>query len=431
MEELLKKEKVAEMDNNIDRIVNWRLTMPDYQRMRYICDKTSRISDRFIDDFLLYLCAQEEGLGEKFAQKLVNYKHLVEKMPKGWDFGLMTQYTAFQLFRRGGLAQKYISHPKVLKRNAKEIDYLKFQAEHPWRFVFCSVNQFLRDSFFEMTDVITGEEFLLYSPAVASLEEKKSVSIYFLLIGFNGQCLQTYGPVAYFQGLLPFDLHYFTKQICSAPVSWDEIPMVIEEDPLPFLMLWVGAERPLVYHRKDMVVNTFSAYRVEQFDAGEYASKFFVEQKEDLYKLSFKRWHRFPHFCQCFYSAKDRILHISAQTERGYDKLITTLNQMGHEFSREPQNRATMVMMFLARDILEKEIKLNPYAEYFAEQSAPSSPEEKQMMERLNSPEHPFPDRLLSPLCDRLSSEPKIKRFALIANICKEVFLWVSGFAEA
>lgn len=269
--------------------------MPDFQKIRYICDKTSGISERFVDAFLLYLCAEEEGLDKKFAQKLVKYQHIIKKMPEGWASWLTSQYIAFQLFRRGGLARKYINHPKVLKRSPKEIDYLKFQIGHPWRFVFCSVVRFLRDSFFEMTDVITGEKFLLYSPAVVNLEEEKGISMYFLLIGFNGQCWQTYGSVSYFKGLFPFDLHYFAQQISSEPVSWDEIPMLIEEDPLPFMMLWVGADSPLLIHRKDLLVYNSSAYRVEQFASGEYNSKFFVEKKDGLYKLSLKRWHRFPH----------------------------------------------------------------------------------------------------------------------------------------
>jgi hypothetical protein len=359
--------------------------MTDFQRMRYICDKTSRISERFVDEFLLYLCAKEEGLEEKFAQKLVKYKHIIEKMPEGWALWLMSQYIAFQLFRRGGLAQKkYVNHPKVLKRSAKELDFLKFQVRHPWRFVFCCVVRFLRDSFFEMTDVLTGEKFLLYSPAVANLEEEKSVSMYFLLIGFNGECWQTYGSVSYFTGLFPFDLLYFAKQVNSDPVSWDEIPMVIEEDPLPFMMLWVGADSPLVFHKKDLLVYNSSAYRVEQFALGEYTPQFFVEKKEGLYKLSLKRWHRFPHVCQCFYSERERILFISAYTERGYEKLITVLNQIGHGFPLEAQNRATMVMLTITRDILGKEVDLNPYAKYFAEQPSPMSPDEEQMMEKLN-----------------------------------------------
>jgi len=357
--------------------------MPDYQRMRYACNKTGEILGRVVDEFLLYLCDQEESLADEFAQKLVKYRHIVETMPEGFVSGLVAQYIAFQLFRRGGLAQKYTGHPMVLKRDAREIDFLKFQAVHPWRFVFCSVKEFLRDSFFAMTDVLTGEEFLLYSPAVATLEEEKSVSFYFLLIFFNDKYWQTYGPVAYFQALFPFDLHYFAKELRSAPVAWAEIPAVIEEDPAPFMMLWVGAEQPLIYHGKDMIVISFSAYRVEKFDAGKYASHFFIQQKDGLYRLSLKRWHRFPHHCECFYVANEQTLYLTARTERGYEKLITVLKKMGHEFPREPQSRATMVMIYLVRKILGKEVKFNPYEEYFSEEPD-LSPEEEELMERVN-----------------------------------------------
>lgn len=357
--------------------------MPDYQRMRYACNKTGEILGRVVDEFLLYLCDQEESLADEFAQKLVKYRHIVETMPEGFVSGLVAQYIAFQLFRRGGLAQKYTGHPMVLKRDAREIDFLKFQAVHPWRFVFCSVKEFLRDSFFAMTDVLTGEEFLLYSPAVATLEEERNVSFYFLLIFFNGKCWQAYGPVAYFQALFPFDLHYFVNELRSAPVAWTEIPAVIEEEPAPFMMLFVGAEQPLVYHRKDMIVISSSAYRVEKFDAGKYASYFFIQQKDGLYRLSLKRWHRFPHHCECYYIANEQTLYLTARTERGYEKLITVLKKMGHEFPRDPQSRATMVMIYLVREILRKEVKFNPYEEYFSEEPD-LSPEEAELMERVN-----------------------------------------------
>ena len=98
------------------------------------------------------------------------------------------------------------------------------------------------------------------------------------------------------------------------------------------MMLWVGAEQPLIYHEKDMIVISFSAYRVEKFDAGKYASHFFIQQKDGLYRLSLKRWHRFPHHCECFYVANEQTLYLTARTERGYEKLITVLKKMGHEF---------------------------------------------------------------------------------------------------
>ena len=176
--------------------------MPDYQRMRYACNKTGEILGRVVDEFLLYLCDQEESLADEFAQKLVKYRHIVETMPEGFVSGLVAQYIAFQLFRRGGLAQKYTGHPMVLKRDAREIDFLKFQAVHPWRFVFLYVKEFLSDSFISMTDVLTGEEFCCTARRWQPWKRKKRFFL-FLLIFFNGKCWQTYGPVAYFQALFP------------------------------------------------------------------------------------------------------------------------------------------------------------------------------------------------------------------------------------
>lgn len=40
--------------------------MPDFNRMRYNCEKSSAVSKRLIDEFLLHLCAAEEGLDKKF-----------------------------------------------------------------------------------------------------------------------------------------------------------------------------------------------------------------------------------------------------------------------------------------------------------------------------------------------------------------------------
>lgn len=355
--------------------------MSDFQRIRYICDKTSHISVTFLDKFLLYLCAAEEGLDKRFAQMLTKYWHIIQKMPENWVLWLTSQYIAFQLFRRGGLAHKYIDHPQVLRRSGKERDYLKFQIEHPWRFVFCSVNQFLPDSFFEMTDVITGEKFLLYSPGVAAQEKRSTTSMYFLLIGFNGECWQTYGSIAYYKGIQPFDLHYFARQIKQDPVSWDEIPKLIEEDPLPFMMLWVGAELPLTFHKNDMIVHLRSDYELAHLNPQQYATYFRIKEKDHIYKLSLKRWHGFPHFSHCFYSQKDKKLIASAMTERGYAKLITVLNQLGHEFPQEPQIRATPAIYTVLTDFFGKDLKLNPYEKHFAEKS---SPEEEEEVKRLN-----------------------------------------------
>jgi hypothetical protein len=298
---------------------NEDLTMPDYNRIRYMCEKSSTISDTFVDNFLIYLCSKEEGFEKKFARMLEDYRDIVQKMPEGWPMWLISQYIAFQLFREGGLAGKYLDHLQVRRRSAKELDYLRFQIGHPWRFVFCRETNRPKGDFFEMKDVLTDEEFLLYSPGIAETQrETGSVSVYFLLIGFNGACWQTYGTLAYFKGIQPFDLLYFAKQLKPGLQYFDEIPKLIAKDPLPFMMLWVGGEFPLTFNKDDMVVILQSEYGKEKFDPKKYKEDFTVKQKGAVYMLSLKKWHDFPHFSKAFYHTEKKIFTLSAMTDRGY-----------------------------------------------------------------------------------------------------------------
>lgn len=355
--------------------------MPDFQRILYRCEKSSYISDRLVDRFLIPLCAAEEGLEKKFAQQLSEYRHIVNKMPSGWPGWLISQDIAFQLFRENGLARNYLEHSQVRRRSDREQDYLKFQIDHPWRFVFCSVIQRLRDSFLEMTDVLTGEKFLLYSPGIEAQEKQGSISMYFLLVGFNGSCWQTYGTIAYLKGIQPFDLDYYAKQVKPDLVSKDQIPELIDQNPLPFMMLWSGGEFPVAFHKDDMVVVARSEFQLDNFTPQDYAKHFVMQEKNSVYRLSLKRWHEFPHYCRCYYSVETKQLTVNAMTKRGYLKLISVLNEYGMKFSDNPQILVTMAMLMTAKEILQRDMEADPYEKLFAVKPAPGADRE---MERLN-----------------------------------------------
>jgi hypothetical protein len=103
-----------------------------------------------------------------------------------------------------------------------------------------------------MKDAISGETFLLYSPGIfqTNTEAGDVIKFWFLLIGFNGECWQTFGPLVYFRGIQPFDLFFFAKQIKPEILFQSEIQDVIEANPIPFAMLFSGAELPT--HRDDL-----------------------------------------------------------------------------------------------------------------------------------------------------------------------------------
>lgn len=387
--------------------------MLDYNRIRYYCDKSSAISKRLIDDFLLPLCAAEEGTEKKFVGMLDAYQSITQKMPKNWPLWLLSQYIAFDLFHEDGLASKYLNHFQMRRRSAKELDFLKFQIDHPWRFVFCSIEQNPKDCFFEMKDVLAGEEFLLYSPGIAQMEKQIGpISGYFLLISFNGDCWQTYGLNNYFKGIQPFDLLYFAKQLKPDLDFIHEIPALIDANPLPFMMLCVGAEFPLTYHKKDLLIIAKSDFRQEEFELEKFIQDFIIEQKSSVYMLSLKYWQGHPHFCKCFYDMDKKIFSLNAMTDRGYSKLVKVLNNLGYDFPEQPEIRVTMPMFLTAKEVLGGDDEINPYDKLFREEP---SPEEKAKLDRINN----FLNRLMDAI--NSGTEYDLGELALLAGIELEI----------
>ncbi len=342
--------------------------MIDYNEIEKLCEKQSGLFKDLVDDFLIYYCSEREKIDKLFARKLGQFRSVVQEMPEGWPYSLMSQYVAFRLFRKNGFARQYVNHPEILSRSDDERALLSFQIENPWRFVFCSIRSNPARNFFEMVDVLTSEEFLLYSPGLTgSLEENGSMQMYFYLLGFNGKCWQTYGPHAYFRGIIPSDLLFFARQLDSGVVFMNQIPDLIDRDPLPWAMLWRSGEVPLTSHRDDMVVMNCSEYHEDEFEPDEYEESFKIERKYPLYKMSVKRWGSFPHFAACYYHKKKHLLILSAMTDRGYAKLIEVFNKMGYDLPVNPENRVTIAMLHTAEEILDKEIQLNPYENSFSE----------------------------------------------------------------
>lgn len=176
--------------------------MVDFQKIRSVCDKFSVISKSVVDDFLLYYVGEKDGLEQKISRQLGNHRGIITKMPEAWAGNSMSQYIAHKLFMKEGLAGRYFHHAEVQKRSPEELEYLRFQIENPWRFSYCSIKRQVYKHFYEMKDALSDETFLVYSPCISETlgELGYSPSLWFLLIGFNSECWQTYGTLAYFRG---------------------------------------------------------------------------------------------------------------------------------------------------------------------------------------------------------------------------------------
>lgn len=246
-----------------------------------------------------------------------------------------------------------------------------------------------------MKDVLSNELFLLYSPGLTkTINDLGGVSqLCFFLIGFNGECFQTYGSLAYFKGIQPFDVFFFAKQIKPDIVFQNEVQEVIESNPIPFAMLFSGAEIPVAYHKNDMVVFNKSEFHVKEIVLEKYEDDFIVEKKHPIYMLSLKRWPSFPHFAKCFFHAKKNLFIITSMTNRGYDSLILALNKQGNEFPSNPEILATPAMLHIAKQVLNVDVEMSPYEKHFAKKTSPDNQKEldkiniflKSLVDRLNN----------------------------------------------
>jgi hypothetical protein len=327
-----------------------------------------------IDDFLIPYADEKEGLGSKIAQQLKNYRKVINRMPKGWLEWLLPQLIAHRLFKKNGLAGTYILKEELQRRSPEEREYFQFQIDHPWRFTYCSIENHVSKDFFEMKDAITEEKFLLYSQGVSEILEETggTVSLWFFLMGSNGECFQTYGTIIYYKGIQPFDLFYFAKQIKNDIVFLTEVQDVIESNPIPFTMTYIGALTPVTYHKDDMVVFNNSEYYVKDFKAENYAEDFIIEEKHPIYMLSLKKWNGFPHFAKCYYHAKKNRFLIMSMTIRGYGELVAILNKHGNNFPLNPDTLATPAMLYIAKEVLNVDMETDPYDKHFAKKPSPS-----------------------------------------------------------
>lgn len=69
-------------------------------------------------------------------RKFALCQHITKEFHNEWLNKLKAQYIAHKIFKKDGLIKSYLNHSVLRRLNQKEMKYLGFQAEHPWRFSF-------------------------------------------------------------------------------------------------------------------------------------------------------------------------------------------------------------------------------------------------------------------------------------------------------
>jgi hypothetical protein len=356
-------------------------TMKDFETIRKACDTSSSISKTVIDEFLLYYAASLYKLDHIMTEAFSAYKHITKEFEKEVVNTFKAQYLAHKIFKPGGLIRKIITHTELKKLSQIEMDFLEQHARQPRRFCFSIILENPAKDFFKMEDILTGEQFLLFSPGTSDINKSQTTSIWFNQIGFNGVCWQTFGPIAAYKSFEPDDIFFFATELDRRIETEEDIVQSIEKNPVPYMMLLSGANYPLTVHKKDQLVQAYAEYPVDKFDTLALKKSFTSEFSHGVYRLSLKRWGGHPHFAQIYYNENKKTVLMSAATDRGFLALVNAINAFGYTFSEEPEVRVNMSMLITSKKILKKEIRLNEYDNLF---QVDTPPERKEMLDNLN-----------------------------------------------
>ncbi len=355
----------------------------DYKPIRKACEKNSRISGRVIDDFLIGFAAGHQDLEKKMDQQFAVFRHITRKFDKEWIGFLQAQYIGHRIFRKDGLIGKFLNHPALKRLSSEEMGFLRRHADQAWRFSFSVIIEKPAEDFFIMEDVFSGEHYTLFSPGVTELIQKERPILWFNLIGFNGMCWQSFGPIGFYKGFESDDIFFFATEL--RPEIEDEAGVLadVENNPIPYMMLLSGANYPMTYHKNDQMVQTMSKFDLDGINTNELKKSFKSEYAEGIYRFTLNDWGEYPHYANAYYDERKKIILLSAMTDRGFHALAEGINAYGYQFPDEPFIRVNTSMLVTAKDILKKkEIILNDYDGLF---HIESSPESKEGIDKLNA----------------------------------------------
>lgn len=371
--------------------------LKDFVVIRDRCYNTSRITENVIDNFLIGFAARHHEIEKKIDRNFSRYRHILSKFKNTDIERLKSQYIIHEVFRKGGLIEKFLRNPALNRFSVEERGYLQQQVVVPWRFSFSVIlNEPARD-FYTMKDVFSGEEYLLFSPSIVGIKASREILLWFNLIGFNGLCWQSYGPIGAYQSFGPEEILFFATEKNPYIEIESEVLTDIENDPLPYMMLLSGAAYPRSYHKEYELIIMMAEHESEKLDTVRLKNKFISEYSTGVYRFTHKKIGENPHYAQVYYDENKKILLFHAFTEYGFKNLIRDFNSLGYNIPDIAYLRIRPQIIAAAKSILKTKIVLNEYEDLFKKDTDPQLASEIKKMNEFTALVLPFLNEGIEP----------------------------------
>jgi hypothetical protein len=359
--------------------------MKNYSEIITHSKNHSAISAEVIDNYLMYYAATKEGMEKEMKIKFDRYKHIhLGDLHERFINFFKAEYVVSRIFLKNGLIKKYLNHSAIKQMPANQYLFLKEQSLTPWKFSFAIIVKKPHPDFFEMEDVFTKETYLLYSPSMTKTLETSNPILWFCLVGFNGECWQSFGLLLSFRNFDVDDIFFFATELDATISNDQELIESVEKNPIPYFMMVVGSESPSIHNKGNVLVHCTASDVLDRFDLAPFKKKFTIAWNEDVFQLKLKKWEAFPHFAIAFYDENKKLFFRTATTQSGFDELTNSINKLGFRLDGEADVCVSFSMLSTISDVFKKEISINPYESMFSISNTEENEEDESALEGYN-----------------------------------------------
>jgi hypothetical protein len=335
----------------------------DFDKIANECEDNLNKEETWIEEFLVYYALGRSALDKEMSQRLKRFNHNISRLPDDEVGMLKMQYAKHRIFRENGLIRKLVNHVDVKAKGAEPVAYFRKQLENPWRFAFTELISVPAPHFHLHRDVFTEEEYLIYSPFMTNVynDFKENGSLWFNLLAWNGSCWQTSGPVIAFRSLKQDDVFFFAGEIDDRVSSEEDVLKLIDSNPVPFMMLMIARnDDPMVCNGHEAVLHS-ATVTVQDFDIERLTPDITVDQKQNIYRLSFGHWSNPVHYANAFIDRDEGECFCFALSAEAFSALSDALRR-NNIIVEHPDVVVTMAALFRMEAILGRKISVHPYA---------------------------------------------------------------------
>ena len=353
----------------------------NYSEIKTTCERSNEVSRRVIDEFLIYYAAKKEKLEPKMLREIKKYLTAYGEIDTPYMNLFMSEYIAHRIFKKNGLIKKYLNHSEVKLLITEERNFLHFQSEHPWRYSFASIIKNPHPDFYEMKDLFTDEQYLLYSPGMTDTLKDMNPVTWFNLINFNGDCWQTFGNIVPLLSFDSDDIFFFATEVNPDIENDEMLSEEVEKNPWPFFMLLAYCTMPV------MLIENYQNKFFQSNDTlvtipnASFEKYFAVTTRENVTELILTNKKMIAHAPVAYLDNTNNNLIRTAFTWKGFSELSNVLIKLGFKIEPTADIAVSPGMHHATQEILDTNIFLNPYS-YLFEGYEDISPEENESINK-------------------------------------------------